>query len=211
LTDMLQQKIWAGYRKSAERLGVPCQLYRPQSPGPVRAGENELESLPIFVQPYGSSDRPQGYGENAWKLFADGAKLAVGDYLAADGRIWFVAALQPLLPLLAILCPRIISGWRAGRPADPLFPGYGGAEGGVDPLFSGWPASILQGGKGDRSEAGLPEDIRAPWWAICLPAIPTVILRTGDRLSDDLGRMYLISSAELSDLGWRLLAQQIVM
>jgi hypothetical protein len=76
------------------------------------------------------------------------------------------------------------------------------------PLATGWYASVLQGTKGEKNEVGLPGDVRNPWWLILLPQIPGVTLRTSDLVSDDIGRRYVISSAELTDLGWRLTAQQ---
>jgi hypothetical protein len=43
---------------------------------------------------------------------------------------------------------------------------------------------------------------------VLLPEAPGVILRAGDLIADELGRRYIVSSAELTDLGWRITAQQ---
>ena len=37
-----------------------------------------------------------------------------------------------------------------------------------------------------------------------LPAWPDVLIRTGDRVTDDENRAFNISEAELTDLGWRV-------
>jgi len=50
--------------------------------------------------------------------------------------------------------------------------------------------------------------VRTPWWAILMPAWPGVILRTSDIILDELGRKYVVSSAELTDMGWRCTAMQ---
>jgi hypothetical protein len=49
-----------------------------------------------------------------------------------------------------------------------------------------------------------------PYWTILLPAFGQVILRTGDFISDDIGRNAVVAAAELTDLGWRITAQQAV-
>jgi hypothetical protein len=41
-----------------------------------------------------------------------------------------------------------------------------------------------------------------------LPAFAQVIVRTGDFISDDLGRNAVVAGAELTDLGWRITARQ---
>jgi hypothetical protein len=67
---------------------------------------------------------------------------------------------------------------------------------------------VLQGTKGEKGGVALPGDVRDAWWAILLPFVPGVVLRSGDLISDDLSRRYIISSAELTDLGWRITCQQ---
>jgi hypothetical protein len=57
-------------------------------------------------------------------------------------------------------------------------------------------------------EARLPGDMPVPYWTILLPAFAQVIVRTGDFISDDLGRNAVVAGAELTDLGWRITARQ---
>jgi len=75
-------------------------------------------------------------------------------------------------------------------------------------LMTAWPASVLQGAKGEKDGAVLPGDVRLPWWAILLPAFPGVTLRSADIITDDIDRRFIISSAEKTDLGWRITAMQ---
>jgi len=67
--------------------------------------------------------------------------------------------------------------------------------------------SLLAGGSGlDR--AGLPGDAGSSGWSVLLPASGRALIRTGDLLTDDLGRAGVVASAELSELGWRLDVRQ---
>jgi hypothetical protein len=59
-----------------------------------------------------------------------------------------------------------------------------------------------------RPLAALPGDTMASYWNVLLPAFPGIILRTGDLMSDDLGRNGVIATTELSELGWRLAVRQ---
>jgi hypothetical protein len=43
---------------------------------------------------------------------------------------------------------------------------------------------------------------------VLLPAQPDVVLLVADLMTDDLGRNAVVSSAELTNLGWRLSVKQ---
>jgi hypothetical protein len=117
--------------------------------------------------------------------------------------------LQNCLPILCVQCNRMVSVLRVIQSDSVGVIGYGGDSSDVESaLMSGWPASILQGTKGEANDARLPGDVRTPWWAILMPAFSGIILRTSDIITDDIGRRYIISSAELTDMGWRITAMQ---
>ncbi|XLV72565.1 hypothetical protein ACKZDW_07910 [Ralstonia syzygii subsp. celebesensis] len=40
------------------------------------------------------------------------------------------------------------------------------------------------------------------------PSVP-VVVRSGDILTDDLGKRYAVEGAEQSDIGWRINAQEV--
>ena len=41
-----------------------------------------------------------------------------------------------------------------------------------------------------------------------MPALPTTMLHAGDRMSDDLNRAGIITTADLTDFGWRLIIRE---
>jgi len=210
----LQAKIYGGYAKAAQRLGLTCSQYRPTSSTSAALGTgNLLRTLPAsFNAEDMSYSKPNKYGKATWYCLADGSLLAVGDYLVQpDGSAYFVAGLQLHLPIFVVGCNRVVNILRPQGLTGVGAVGYGGnTDADETQLITQYPASILQGTKGEKSSVNLPGDVRVPWWAILLPVVPgAVVLRTGDIITDELTRRYVISSAELTDLGWRIVATQV--
>lgn len=203
----LQAKIYKGYGLAAKRIGFPYDVHRPADPlHPIGAA---LATLPASFNQEFSYRRPNKYGVATWMGIFDASACLVGDYLIGRQGTFFIAAMQDTLPLFMVQTNRVVSVLRVGMDSGVGQIGYGGATAANEvPMLSGWPASVLQGTKGERNEVLLPGDVRTPWWLILLPAWPGVVLRTSDVISDDLNRRYIVSSAELTDMGWRITAMQ---
>lgn len=206
----LRARIYAGYGKAALRLGYTVSQYRPASASNPTSGA----ALATFPASFNAEDmrysKPNKYGHPTWWGVFDGRLTQVGDYLknAQDGT-YFVAAQQQALPILLVQCNRTITVMRPQQQTGVGALGYGGDTDATEtPLMTAWPASVLQGTKGEKGGVNLPGDVRDPWWSILLPHYGTVQMRSGDVITDDLSNKYIISSAELTDLGWRLTAQQ---
>jgi hypothetical protein len=169
---------------------------------------NLVAELPVSLNAQDMNYRkPNGYGKPIWYALLDGNALQVGDYFIGPGGTFFIATMQKLLPILAVECNRVISLYRPQRQTGKGLVGYGGTtDKNMTLLRASRPCSILQGTKGEKSEANLPGDTRAAWWSILLPD-SGIIIRPDDIGVDDLNRRYVISSPELSDAGWRCTAQ----
>lgn len=207
----LQARIYKGYSKAALRIGFDTDLYRPTTANNPISGINKLRTFPAS---FNSEDmtygKPNKYGHPTWYGLFDGTLTQVGDYLVnvQDGT-YFIAAQQTALPVLLVQCNRIIKIARPQQQAGVGALGYGGdTDSNETVLMTSWPCSLLQGTKGERGAVNLPGDVRDPWWALLLPSFSGVTLRSGDIVKDDLSRRYVISSAELSDLGWRCTCAQ---
>ena len=205
----LQQRLYKGYAKAAQYIGPSFQLFRPSSAtnpfqyGPLGTLNASFNAMDMT---YG---KPNVYGKPLWYALVDGTQTLVGDYLTNADKTYFIAAMQQTLPILAVECNRTINVYRAGQQATVGALPYGGNTAVAETLLmQGWPASVLQGTKGENGGVGLPGDVRLPWWAILMPAFPGVTLRAYDILTDELNNRYIISSAELTDLGWRFTALQ---
>lgn len=203
----LQAKIYKGYGQAAKRIGFAYKQFRATSAdNPLTT---ELQTLPASFTTNFSYSAPNKYGTATWLGLFDGREFQVGDYLVGPGGTFFVAAMQATLPIYCVETNRTINVLRVTQGSDVGLGQYGGDTPATEqPLIQGWPASVLQGTKGESNETKLPGDVRTPWWAILLPAWPGIIIRTSDIITDDLGRKYVVSSAELTDMGWRMTAMQ---
>lgn len=206
----MQARIYAGYGKAALRIGPTYSLYRPTSANNPTASGNLLGTLNASFNAqdmlYG---KPNVYGKALWYCLVDGTQTKVGDYLVGADKTVFIAAMQQALPILAVECNRTLTIHRPAQQGAVGAVGYGGNTASTETmLMQNWPASVLQGTKGEKNETNLPGDVRTPWWVILMPAWAGVTLRTSDTITDDINRRYVISSAEATDLGWRLTCQQ---
>lgn len=199
-------------------------IYRKQAKGATKAGEiyqvfratsamNPMASSPIATIPalFGANaafSTFNNYGTATWYAYLDGTQTQPMDILVGPGGTFFVAAQQHLAPMLAVEAPRMVQVRVPYQPSGAGFiETYGGNTAAQETVvMSGLPASILQGTKGEKSDTNLPDDVRNPWWGILLPAFPGVILDSSHIIQDDLGRRFTISSAEITDLGWRITA-----
>ena len=207
----LDALIYKGRDKAAQHIGQPCQVFRPMATGSPFT--NQIGMIDAAFNAADSAySKPNLYGKAVWFADLDGRITQPGDYLArmTDNAFWFIAAQQSLLPIVAIACNRIISAFRPQQQTGVGAVGYGGDTVAQETaLITGYPASILQATKSDRSLVNLPGDVRNPAWTLLLPSLPgDVTLRSEDVITDDQSRRYVISGAELTDLGWRISAVQ---
>ncbi|WP_218575176.1 hypothetical protein [Limnoglobus roseus] len=198
-------------------LGSACQFSRPASgvtPTVWTDPVTHTLNNPLFCR-YVSLNaedmkysKPNKYGKATWYALVDGCGLQPGDYFVGSEGTFFVAALQALLPILVVECNRTVTLSRVPRQTAVGAVSYSGmTQQNETPYVSGVPCSILQGTKGEKNEADLPGDVRLPWWVLLMPASVGTVLY-GDLIVDDLGKRYIASSVELTDLGYRITAMQ---
>ncbi|VVQ19939.1 hypothetical protein [Pseudomonas fluorescens] len=205
----LQSKIYIGYGKAAKRIGFDYQQFRATSSS-YPLSTTALQTLPVSFTTNFKYSAPNKYGKADWLGLFDAREFAVGDYLVGRQGTFFVAAMQDTLPIYCVQTNRVVSVLRVSQDAPVGLGSWAGDKRATTEVafMQGWPASIIQGTKGETNEAKLPGDVKTPWWAILMPAWPGLILRTSDIIRDDLDRKYVISSAELTDMGWRITAMQ---
>ena len=204
----LQARIYSGYAKAALRIGQNAAQYRAASASDPLNAANLLRTIPAsFNAEDMTYSKPNKYGHPTWYGLFDGSLTQVGDYLTGAFGTYFIAAQQQALPILCVQCNRVATVTRASENAAAGLQSYNADVAAQETtLMTAWPCSILQGTKGEKNPTDLPGDTRSPWVAVLMPAWPGVILRTSDILTDDIGNRYIISSAELTDLGWRMTA-----
>lgn len=209
---ILQDRLHRAAGRGAIIVGAPCYLHRPANTlDPLSPETRILKMHAAFLPIGGRLTRTPSFGEVTWQGIFDAAYTTPGDLLhrSADDAVFFIASQPPLLPTLCIRASRRVDITRPAAPASAGLNAYGGALTATDTtIATAWPAAILGiGGQGTGS-ADIAADLQSGAWQVLLPLSLNIGLRTGDKLTDDTGRIGIIASIELSDLGWRLLARQ---
>ena len=128
-----------------------------------------------------------------------------------DINMYYIAATQFLQPIMGVQTNRVIN---IIRPTQTIGAGYQGyAEylpATSTTIMSGMPASILESGNAGGADTKLPTDSKDPRWSILIPNLGNVIVRVDDIIIDDLNQEYVVTDNELTVLGWRILAEQVV-
>ena len=208
----LADRLAYGAGCAARRVGFLHDAYRPD--GPVAPGDLDKRFLRLcvaFVLPGGSVAAPSGFGVPFRQAWADWSYLQAGDYLAGQEGTVFVAAIEPPKPMLVVMTNAVVS---LARPAAPVLAGLNG-YGAVLPgtqtmLLAGFPASLLVGGIGDRTRAGLPDDTKVPGFSALLPVVAGVQPHVADILNTERGERFIVTAVEQVAAVWRLsLVQEV--
>lgn len=211
----IQQRIYAGRGKAALRIGLDCNVFRPLTAGAPLG--NQISTLKAAFNSGDSTYKaPNLPGDAIWYADFDASTTQPGDYLVrvTDSQTYYVAAQQPLLPIVCIECNRTLKISRQADVTGKGAVGYGGIQAAneVDILGSDavkWPASILLGGKQDVTTVKLPGDVKSAGWRILLPASVPITIMAGDIATDNLGRRYSMLATEQTDFGWRINANEL--
>lgn len=207
-----------GYAKSAQKAGLPHQLYRPIAP--ITPPPLDPACLLRTVQFISSASpianafsKPSGYGKPIRYALLDsrapvgspaGAAMQAGDYISGTTGTFFIASLTPDEDPMVVECNDTVAAVRpAGNAAAGKQP-YGGRRSSTDvPLFTNWPASVIRAGRTIAGHADLPGDVPDGGFELLMPVVAGVVLRTSDRVADGQGRSFVVSAAEYSELGVR--------
>lgn len=203
---VLQQRVYYGYAKAAAVVGLSFAQYRPASAVNALLDTNLQATIKASFNAQDMKySKPNPYGKATWYCLADGRLLQVGDYLTGNGSTYFIAAMQPLLPILAVECNRTVTVYRPQQQAGVGALGYGGnTESNQVAIVTAFPASVLIASRAETNAVKLPGDGRGMAQVMLLPPIPGAVqIKNNDIVIDDLANRYIVFGAELTDLGWR--------
>ena len=201
---MLQDRFSRGMGVAARTLGMPHDLFRPKGAfRPLALERRVLRLWAAFDLGDPGYRRPRGYERGLRGVF-DADSTAVGDYLRGpSGVVLFIAMLPTMQRPLCLPTNDLVDVLRPSGPDNVGLNGYGGVrEPRLRSVLEGWPVLVLTSG-GGGSGGGLPDDGGQGGWSMLLPATP-VGIHGSDLVRDRIGRRFLVRSAELTDLGWRL-------
>ena len=189
---------------AARRIGTQYIVYHPRGCIAPLSPRHRVIKLHAGVEPIrGAGAGVGGYGVALWRGIFDSLYTSPGDYLQGHGGTFFIASQLPLQPILLVKTTHVVT---ISRPLPVASGGYSGfTENSASLIIEGWPALLVEAG--GRIEGTLPKTHYCNW-LILLPSLPT-LPEVADVLSDDLGRRFVVASAQLNDLGWRLRARQV--
>jgi hypothetical protein len=208
----LADRLAYGAGCAARRIGFLHDAYRPDGPeAPVDLARRFLRLSVAYVLPGGSVAAPSGFGVPFRQALADWSYLRAGDYLVGPEGTVFVAAIEPPKPMMVVMTNTVVS---LARPAAPVLAGlnqYGAVLPGTQTtLISEFPASLLVGGVGDRTKAGLQDDTKVPGFTALLPAVGDVQPHVADLLLNDREERFVVIAVEQIFSVWRLSLVQAV-
>ncbi len=206
----IQDRISWGLNIAARSIGTTTDAYRPSGVSdPLLPTHRFLRLHAAFCNVLGGFERANTYDHPLWNGIFDSAYTRIGDYLVQRGGTWFIASQQALMPILCVHTDRIVSFTRPAAPTASGVNTYGGVTVATNtPLLTNWPASVRAASPAGIPSADLPGDSSVSRWTVLLPAVTEIVLQFSDLMTDDLGRNAVVSSAELTNLGWRVLVKQ---
>jgi len=209
--NRLRDRAQWGLNIVARAIGSPADAYRATgSTKPLDPRNRYLRLHVAFSSSPGELERPSTYGSALCYGYFDAAYTQPGDYLVQDDRTVFIGEQQSFAPALCIRTNRIVTFRRPPAPSGAGQAAYGGGGSGTSiTLMEDWPASVLGTSGSGTPPSGVPSEITVPMWTVLLPAPEGVTLLPSDLMSDELGRQAVVTSAELSHLGWRLIVKQL--
>lgn len=217
----IQERIYYGYSKCAEKLGSPFTIYRTESPIDPITLANEAGIINASASVNWEYDKPNTYGNAVWRLLVDGRlgvdpHVQVGDFIvefpgySEVPKTYFIASKQLILPIQGVYCDELVS---IVRPSQTDAIGDIGYVGYLKPtsevIASNFPISVLSQSTA-VDDVKLPTVVKQPVWKVLIPNLSELILRVGDIITDSLNQDFVILSNELTELGWRVSAQQVV-
>ncbi len=208
----LADRLAYGAGCAARRVGFLHDAYRPDGgEAPTDPAKRFLRLAVAFVSPSGGVGAPSLPDAPYRQAWADWSYLKPGDYLAGPEGCVFVATIEPPRPMLVVMTNDVISVW---RPRPSVVPGvnpYGAPlPETLQRLIADFPASLLVGGLGDRTRAGLPDDTRMPGFIAMLPAIEGFKPRFSDIVTNATKERFLVTAIECLASVWRLSLVQVV-
>lgn len=224
----IQTKINSGYAKAASYVGKTYSHYRPTA-GQPPIGSATLIGVIIAaftVKGVGFNfDKPGGAKDFYWNCLADGSLLQPGDVLVSSAQTFAIAAMQPLLPPIAVLSndriavSRQISeiagaGGSASAPPSqvggsiPYFGDRNKQTGGEAAIVANVPCAIAAlGARALDSKDGLPSSSPGPvrWkFLIAAGVVPQGTINDRDVITDQLGSRYVVSQNYWGPLGYEV-------
>ena len=205
----IQDKIYYGYDKAAQRLGFEYDIYHSVVPVDPINPANFINRLFASFNVSWNYEKANKYGNAVYQLVSDGRYFSIGDFFVGNGETWFVISKDLQLPITAVQCNHTVLIERSVQSDVPGTDDYSGYNNQLpDVVARNLPASILYANKGNMNPERLPTDTNLGFWTVLVPNLGNVIYFNRDIVQDENGYRYVVVTPELTDFGWRLMCVQ---
>lgn len=202
----LQARINSGLGKAAARLGLTYSVYRsssmvnPIAPANLIASNIKAAFTPSSTYSFTDYNKP---AIPDWTGIVDASTLLVGDWLVGSS-IFYLADIQPLLPLPFVQCNRTIGIKRAGYTTS------GSLEPTQTVIAAGLPVFMFTQRDKESFPAAFPASSSSstgtPNWQFYINARSVSAIQKNDVITDENGINYVVDVANLTSFGYIALA-----
>lgn len=195
----LQERLYKGYGQMAKRVGQLYDVYRsPDGMDPLASG-NLIASLHMAIatrtRPF---EVPAQFKDAVWMVFIDGRELQPRDFLAGPYGTWYIADMQPELPIQAVRCNHTVS---IGRPEFAV--DDGALEQSLIPIASALPV-FTQLKRVDIKQPAFGSSTAGQaitHWTAFIPMAQGAI-KQHDLVTDDEGVKYELDAPDFTNMGY---------
>lgn len=196
--NRVQARIYAGYGKTADKVGFAYAHFRSAMPINPLGSANLLD--PINVA-FSTLTRPfmayAKWSDETWIAHADGRRLQPRDFLVGPGGTYYVGDMQPLLPIQAVRCTHT-----AARIERPIYV-TGSLQQGSELIASGLPFGLklksvnvkIPIGAANTAGVGISN------WLAFVPMAETTLKRN-DLITDTEGVQYEVDAPAWTPMGY---------
>ncbi|OYV99043.1 MAG: hypothetical protein B7Z62_02070 [Deltaproteobacteria bacterium 37-65-8] len=197
----LQSKVYSGYAKAALRMGLPFDVYR--SAGlltPIAIGNKVhtglLASFTTGMQ-YSAYNKPT---KPDWIGILDGSQVQLGDWLVGVNDTFWIADMQPLLPIAAAQANRTVSIMRPSYTTTAPMEAQETAIATALPVFMQTKRDV--GSAPPDFPTRTNSEAAVPKWTTWINAHAVGQILKNDVMVDENGERYVIDSPDLTSFGY---------
>jgi len=195
----LQALIYRGYAKEAARIGIDYEIFRGPPMSPIQPAYSQ-GSLPCAFIADAKASVFQKYQTPTWILRADGSQLQVLDILVGPFGTFYVASMQPNLPIEAVRCNSTVSIGRVSYEEDPvtlvLVPVVTNYAEDL-PMFKQYRREEIRKDPTTGQEIGNAATV----WRAFIPLVNETMLQ-GDVITDENAIKYTVDAPDFTSAGY---------
>jgi len=200
----IQDRLSKAWGIVAVQTGQPFIVYKPcNNASPVASCNRIIKINASFSAGGAGPPGVLGYGGVLWRGTFDSHYTNPGYYLAGRDSTFFVASQCPLRPVQCIRTTDVVTITRTAMTPPGAYSGFVAEL--AEKLIVAWPACLTPNAA--HIGGALPE-ARFGNWTAYLPVLPAAP-RAADVVTDLQGRFFIVSSAQVTSMGWRLSMRQI--